>query len=117
MGRGRGMGMVFAFNGQPFAPDRIDTSVKLGHTEDWELINRDPHQMDHPFHLHVNFFQVIERDGIPEPYRAWRDTILVRAGERVRIRVKFADFTGKTMYHCHISDHEDLGMMGTLDIS
>ena len=72
--------------------------------------------MDHPFHLHVNHFQVISRNGKPEPYPAWRDTVLVRQGETVRIRIRFRDFTGKTVYHCHIIDHEDLGMMANLEI-
>ena len=72
--------------------------------------------MDHPFHIHVNAFQVISRNGKSEPFPAWRDTVLVRRGETVKIRMKFANFTGKTVYHCHILDHEDLGMMGNLEI-
>ena len=72
--------------------------------------------MDRPFHIHVNSFQVISRNGQPEPLPAWRDKVLVRRGETVRIRILFRDFTGKTVYHCHILDHEDLGMMGNLMI-
>ncbi|AFY70015.1 Bilirubin oxidase [Thalassoporum mexicanum PCC 7367] len=113
-GMAPGMGMVFLVNGQPYEPDRIDTRVKLGTVEDWELINNGV--MDHPFHLHVNPFQVISRNDVPEPYQAWRDTVLVRAGETVRIRIPFRDFAGKTVYHCHILDHEDMGMMGNLEI-
>ncbi|MEC4812859.1 MAG: multicopper oxidase domain-containing protein [Scytonema sp. PMC 1069.18] len=64
----------------------------------------------------VNHFQVISRNGKPEPYPAWKDTVLVPRGETVRIRVPFRDFAGTTVYHCHILDHEDLGMMGTLAI-
>ncbi|MEG3439286.1 multicopper oxidase family protein [Pannus brasiliensis CCIBt3594] len=116
MGMGMGMGMIFAFNGEVYGEDRIDTRVKLNTVEDWELVNTDAHRMDHPFHLHVNRFQVISRDGNPEPYRAWKDTVLVRSGETVRIRIPFRDFVGKTVYHCHIADHEDLGMMGTIAI-
>jgi FtsP/CotA-like multicopper oxidase with cupredoxin domain len=106
------MGMVFLINGQPYDHQRIDTKVKLNTVEEWELINTGV--MDHPFHIHVNSFQVISRNGVPESYSAWRDTVLVPRGERVKIRLKFADFTGKTVYHCHILDHEDLGMMGNL---
>jgi FtsP/CotA-like multicopper oxidase with cupredoxin domain len=69
------------------------------------------------FHLHTNPFQVISRNAQPEPFRAWKDTVLVRAGETVRFRVRFTDFPGKTVYHCHILDHEDLGMMGNLMIN
>ncbi|KEF40663.1 MAG: multicopper oxidase [Cyanobium sp. CACIAM 14] len=109
-----GMGMGFQINGQAFEPDRIDTRVRLGSTEDWLLVNDDV--MDHPFHLHVNPFQVISRAGRPESQRRWKDTVLVRAGEEVRIRVAFRDFPGRTVYHCHNLDHEDLGLMGVLQI-
>ncbi len=108
------MGMVFLINGQPYDHQRIDTQVKLNTIEDWELVNTGV--MDHPFHIHVNSFQVLSRNGKPEPFTAWRDTVLVRRGEAVRIRIHFEDFTGKTVYHCHILDHEDLGMMGNLEI-
>jgi len=109
-----GGGMGFVINGQPFDPDRIDTRVSLGSTEDWLIVNDDV--MDHPFHLHVNPFQVISRAGRPEAQRRWKDTVLVKAGEEVRIRVTFKDFTGRTVYHCHNLDHEDLGLMGVLQI-
>jgi FtsP/CotA-like multicopper oxidase with cupredoxin domain len=111
-----GMGMSFTFNGKAFDPNRIDAQVRLNTVEDWELVNVDPDRMDHPFHLHVNPFQVITRNGKPEPYRAWKDTVLVRGGETVRIRIPFRDFSGKTVYHCHVLDHEDLGMMGIVNI-
>ena len=112
-----GGGMVFLINGKPYNHDtaQADIQVRLNDVEDWEIINTGV--MDHPMHLHTNPFQVIARNGQPEPYRMWRDTILVPAGETVRLRVRFADFTGKTAYHCHILDHEDLGMMGTLAIT
>jgi FtsP/CotA-like multicopper oxidase with cupredoxin domain len=109
-----GGGMGFVINGQPFDPDRIDTRVALGSTEDWLIVNDDV--MDHPFHLHVNPFQVISRAGRPESQRRWKDTVLVKAGEEVRIRVTFRDFPGRTVYHCHNLDHEDLGLMGVLQI-
>lgn len=110
-----GMGMVFMINGQSFDHQRIDTQVTLGTVEDWEIVNTGV--MDHPFHLHVNDFQVISRDDRAVPYPAWKDTVVVKTGEKVRIRVKFQDYTGKTVYHCHILDHEELGMMGILNIA
>ncbi|AFY46782.1 putative multicopper oxidase [Nostoc sp. PCC 7524] len=113
-GMAPGMGMMFLINGKPFVRDRIDTQVQLNTVEDWEIVNTGV--MDHPFHLHVNHFQVISRNNQPEPYRAWKDTVLVPRGETVRIRIPFKDFAGKTVYHCHILDHEDLGMMGNLMI-
>ncbi|NEO25985.1 MAG: multicopper oxidase family protein [Kamptonema sp. SIO4C4] len=110
----RGQGMIFLINGQPYQGERIDTTVSLNTVEDWEITNTGV--MDHPFHLHVNPFQVISRNGQPEPIRAWKDTVLIPRGETVRVRIPFRDFTGKTVYHCHILDHEDLGMMGNLEI-
>jgi FtsP/CotA-like multicopper oxidase with cupredoxin domain len=109
-----GQGMIFLINGKPFQSDRIDTAVSLNTVEDWEILNTGV--MDHPFHLHINDFQVISRNNRPEPFTTWKDTILVRTGESVRLRVPFRDFPGKTVYHCHILDHEDLGMMGNLSI-
>ena len=124
------VGMAFLINGEPYSGDpegircrkrladanaaRLHTQVKLDTVEDWEIINTGV--MDHPFHIHVNSFQVISRNGQPESLLAWRDTVLVKRGETVRIRIPFRDFAGKTVYHCHILDHEDLGMMGNLEI-
>lgn len=108
--------MSFLFNGDRFDPNRIDAAAKLGTVEDWELVNIDPDGMEHPFHLHVNPFQVISRDRQPAPYRAWKDTVLVGKDETVRIRIPFRDFAGKTVYHCHVLDHEDLGMMGIVEM-
>ena len=114
---GYGTNMEFWFNGIPYAAQRIDIEAKLGTVEEWELVNVDPDRMDHPFHLHVNPFQVVSRNGQPEPYRAWKDTVLIKGGETVRIRIPFRTFAGKTVYHCHILDHEDLGMMDNIQIT
>ena len=65
--------------------------------EDWEIENLT--FLDHPFHIHVNLFQLVANDGVVEP--AMRDVINVARGSRCRIRMRFADFAGKTMYHCH----------------
>lgn len=109
-------GMAFTLNGKTFSKDRIDIQVPIGTTEEWEIANVDTHRMDHPFHLHAAAFQVISRDGQPEAYPAWKDTVLIRGGETVRIRIHFKDFPGKSVYHCHILDHEELGMMGVIKV-
>ena len=109
-----GRGMVFLINGQAFDHSRVDTQVTLDTVEDWEIINTG--MMPHPFHVHVNKFQVISRHDQPLPYAAWKDVISVNPGEKVRIRMAFQDYAGKTVYHCHILDHEDRGMMGILEI-
>lgn len=105
----------FLINGRAFDHDRIDTQAKLNTVEDWLIINKAG--LDHPFHLHTNAFQVISRNGVPEPYPAWRDVVLVKAYEQVLIRIPFKDFPGKTVYHCHILDHEDQGMMGVIEMA
>ncbi|MEL7357087.1 MAG: multicopper oxidase domain-containing protein [Cyanobacteria bacterium J06560_6] len=104
----------FIINGKSFAMNRVDTQVSLNTVEDWRIINKA--SMAHPFHLHTNRFQVIERNGQPESLRAWKDTVAIGGYETVTLRVKFEDFTGRTVYHCHILDHEDQGMMGTVKI-
>jgi FtsP/CotA-like multicopper oxidase with cupredoxin domain len=64
--------------------------------------------MDHPFHLHVCPFRVIE----DAQESGWKDTVNVPAGGSVRVAVPLTGIAGRTVYHCHILDHEDLGMMG-----
>lgn len=106
-----GMGGMASFiNGEGFDANRIDTHVTLGSVEEWLYVNET--MMDHPMHLHTNLFQVLEPGGTPE--RAWRDILLVKANSTGRFRVQFRDFTGKAVQHCHILDHEDLGMMATV---
>jgi len=79
--------------------------------------------MDHPFHQHVNHAQVISISGGDSAYKtlyttmpAWKDTVIVPAGGNVKLLVPVKDFTGLTMFHCHILEHEDMGMMGVWDI-
>ncbi|NJM96503.1 MAG: multicopper oxidase family protein [Phormidesmis sp. RL_2_1] len=109
-------GMAFTLNGKTYRENRTDIPVSLGAIEEWEIANVDADRMDHPFHLHAAPFQVVSRNGRPEPYPAWKDTVLVRGGETLRIRIHFKDFPGKSVYHCHILDHEELGMMGIIDV-
>ena len=59
---------------------------------------------------------MIERSSGPTDLPGWKDTVNVPAGGTVRIRIPFTDITGRTVYHCHILDHEDQGMMGTIEV-
>lgn len=104
----------FIINGQSFLMDRVNTRVRLNQVEDWQIVNKA--SIDHPFHLHTNRFQVVKRNGKAEPFRAWKDTVTIGGYETLTLRVKFEDFTGRTVYHCHILDHEDRGMMGIVEI-
>ncbi|MGZ8916471.1 MAG: multicopper oxidase family protein [Methylobacter sp.] len=89
--------------------------------EIWEVINNS--MMDHPFHQHVNPAQVISISGGDTAYKnfyttspAWKDTVIVPKGGSVKLLVPIKDFTGVTMFHCHILEHEDIGMMGLWNI-
>lgn len=112
---GMGMGMMrFTINGREFNQARTDTTVAAGNVEEWTLTNTSP--MDHPFHLHVWPMQIIEENGQGMDTAVWRDVVNVPAHGRVKVRVAFKDFRGRSVYHCHILDHEDLGMMGVIEV-
>ncbi|WP_109482450.1 multicopper oxidase family protein [Paraburkholderia sp. C35] len=111
-------GMQFLINGASFDPKRIALTSRRGEVEVWSIENRT--DMDHPFHLHGTQFQVMSRQQqgssrTAEPYLAWRDTVNVQPGETVRIATVQHD-AGERMFHCHILEHEDLGMMATLKV-
>ena len=116
---GSGMGMMgggasYTFDGRSFDPHRIDQRVHLNSIEDWVISNHT--HMHHPFHIHVWPFQVID-DGSGRRLDGWHDTVNVPAGSLVRIRIPFTEISGKTVYHCHILDHEDSGMMGIIQVT
>ncbi|MGO4192429.1 multicopper oxidase family protein [Arthrobacter sp. YAF17] len=114
-GMGGGMGgMRFTINGREYSEARTDTVVAAGSVEEWTLINTSP--MDHPFHLHVWPMQVIEDNGRVVDSVDLRDVVNVRANGRATVRIAFRDFSGRSAYHCHILDHEDLGMMGVIEV-
>ena len=104
----------FFINGREFEHDRVDMTGERDTLEVWEVVNDS--DMDHPFHLHVYPFQVLDRNGEPEPFRAWRGEVNLRPHETVRLGVPLRDFTGKAVFHCHIVEHEDRGMMGVLEV-
>ena len=101
-------------NGKAMDMTRVDVSTTVGATEIWEIEN--VVGMDHPFHLHGFQFQVLDRDGVPEKFRAWKDMLNIPKHSTARIIVRYDDFPGKWMFHCHILDHEDHGMMGVLEV-
>jgi FtsP/CotA-like multicopper oxidase with cupredoxin domain len=115
MGMGMGMGGAgFTFDDRPFDPTRDDQIVTLGSTEEWTLTNRG--HMDHPFHLHAWPVRVLDTVDPRWPVGTLQDVVMVPAGGQIRLGITFADFAGRSVYHCHILDHEDLGMMGTINV-
>jgi FtsP/CotA-like multicopper oxidase with cupredoxin domain len=111
--RGPGQMMSFTIDGREFDADRTDQRVRVGTVEEWTLANSSP--MDHPLHLHVWPMQVVADGGRDVSAPRWQDVVNIPAFGEVTVRVAFDDFGGRTVYHCHILDHEDLGMMGTLE--
>jgi FtsP/CotA-like multicopper oxidase with cupredoxin domain len=103
----------FGFDDKGFDPERIDQTVELGATEEWVVRNASDEW--HPFHIHVNDFQVMTIDGQPQAPH-YKDTIPVPANGEVVLRMRFLDFPGKFVYHCHILAHEDAGMMGVVEV-
>lgn len=102
-------------NGRMMDHNRVDVTAPLDATEIWEIENLVG--MDHPFHLHGFQFQVLDREGVPEPFRSWKDVVNVPKHSRARFIVRYASYPGKWMFHCHILDHEDHGMMGILEVT
>ena len=120
MGMGMMMGGRLTINGQKMDMDRIDEKVQLGSTEIWEIENRAARMMSmpHSMHLHDVQFQILDRNGQrPAPHELGRkDTVLIPPGEKVRIIMRFQDYKGVYMYHCHLLEHEDDGMMGQFEV-
>lgn len=107
--------MGFTIDGRSFDPARVDLSVAAGAIEEWTIVNTST--MDHPFHLHVWPMQVMEIGGRAVEAPTWQDVVNVPANSQSRVRIAFENFTGTAVYHCHILDHEDNGMMGVISVS
>ncbi|MGW3243192.1 multicopper oxidase family protein [Streptomyces sp. NPDC001070] len=108
-------GDKFYINGRMYAPNRVDFTSVLNTVEEWTV--RNDTDEEHSFHVHTNQFQLMSIDGkATDPDHRWFDTVNVPARGNVVIRIPFTDFTGRTVLHCHILNHEDMGMMAVLDI-
>jgi FtsP/CotA-like multicopper oxidase with cupredoxin domain len=101
--------VVMGINGIPHS-HAVPIMAKVGDTEVW-TINNDT-DFSHPFHLHGFFFQVLGDDQIPQ----WKDTVDVPFKSSLKIAVHFDNRPGMWMYHCHILDHAEAGMMGHLHV-
>ncbi|WP_051695154.1 multicopper oxidase domain-containing protein [Caulobacter sp. UNC358MFTsu5.1] len=111
-------------------PSRIDRTAKIGDVQEWRLTSD---VGSHPFHIHVNPFQVISvlnpagqpvtDPGTPayDPDYAgvldqWKDTLFVKRGYKIAVRTRYERYIGEYVLHCHILDHEDQGMMANVKI-
>ncbi len=112
---GMGMGdMAFTIDGRTFDPERDDQTVRLGSIEEWTVSNPSP--LAHPFHLHVWPFTVLAASDATPPTGIPQDVVLIPAQGWVRLRIPFTTYSGRSVYHCHILDHEDAGMMATVNV-
>ena len=103
----------FGINGVAFAREK-PLRATVGETHVWTVKNTT--KWSHPFHLHGFFFQLLDDRGAPVRPLAWKDTVDVPLEKSVRLLVRFDERPGSWMYHCHILDHADGGLMGMLEL-
>jgi bilirubin oxidase len=104
-----------SINGEVMNHDYVNEVVQSSDVEIWEIINLSGTY--HPFHIHGVQFQILDRGGKPpaDYEKGWKDTVLVSNAEIVHVIMRFPEFSDSHtpyMYHCHILEHEDMGMMG-----
>ena len=114
-----GMGQMVTMNNKQFDMNRIDFTQKQNVIEIWEIYNKPDMMggMTHPFHIHGTQFKVISVDGKEPPVylQGWKDTVAIEAGQKVKLAVNFK-YKGIYMFHCHVLEHEDNGMMGQVKV-
>ena len=111
---------LFYINGKPYSPDCVDTVTKLGDVEEWTIQNTA--QEAHVFHIHQLDFQVTEINGKPAPFIGYNDVVTLPAAASdvdpsvVKVIIPFTNpvILGEFVYHCHIIQHEDQGMMSNI---
>ena len=104
---------VFRINGKQF-PEVPQLEAHVGDVEIWRVHNDS--EMDHPLHLHGMFFRVLDVDGTEPDHLGWKDTVNVPRKQTLRFAVRYTA-PGTWMYHCHILEHAERGMMGELKLS
>lgn len=125
----KGGGVAFSVDRTPFSEDEA-RQITLGEVHEWTLTSRNGvGPVSHPFHIHVNPFEIfsivdehdveqLDRDPLTGAVLpVWRDTIILKEGWKISARTEYTDFTGVFVQHCHILDHEDQGMMELIQIN
>ena len=106
----------FTINGRAYDPSFIEWTSTLNTVEEWHLVNET--EQDHPFHVHVNPVQVTRVNGTPVGFHGHQDIVIIPRFGSVTVRTRFTDFAGSPLLiHCHILDHEDMGMMTSFAIA
>ncbi len=104
-------------NGLSFNDGNPDTQVvQLGDVEEWTIHNKSVPDNPHFFHIHTNPYMVVGINGEPDTAPAYWDVFSIPTGGSITVRMRFTDFAGKTVQHCHLLPHEDAGMMGIVEI-
>jgi FtsP/CotA-like multicopper oxidase with cupredoxin domain len=126
MMRDRGMGMnmmdmmrsgkIWFINGEAHLGHVHDPMLTLRQERSYVLAMNNETAWWHPMHLHGHAFRVISRNGTPTRYREWQDTVLIAPREKVEVAF-VADNPGDWMFHCHILDHQESGMMGVIRVA
>jgi FtsP/CotA-like multicopper oxidase with cupredoxin domain len=111
------LGSEYTINGRPFGGGEAGMlHAVVGRTDLWTVVNLT--QFDHPFHLHGFFFQVLdETTGLPVAPREWKNTVNVPQKQQLQLAVTYDDRPGMWMFHCHVLDHADVGLMGMLHVA
>jgi FtsP/CotA-like multicopper oxidase with cupredoxin domain len=104
-------GIDFLVNGETHATDK---AVEVGKLQIWEVSNTS--LMDHPFHLHGFFFQILDINGKAPEFISWKDTVNLPPRSTVKIAWVADERPGNWMYHCHILEHHEAGMMGHFQV-
>ncbi len=115
---GMGGGGMHKINNRSFDLNRIDEEIPGNQLEEWRIVSQTTEF--HPMHIHGVLFQVYSRNGstnLPPSDRGWKDTVLVNPAETVRVLVKFLNYNGIYLLHCHNLEHEDDGMMLNFRVS
>ena len=130
-------GLAFEIDSRSYDPKRIDRTLALGSVDEWTLTSDNNPPVGHPFHIHVNPFQIVrildpggndvsgsgeKSDPQSDPQYAalkgiWRDTLFVKPNYQVVVRMRYRRYIGDFVLHCHILDHEDQGMMQNIRIA
>ncbi|MCM0019621.1 MAG: multicopper oxidase domain-containing protein [Tagaea sp.] len=108
------VGIDFKINNKLYDETAVPTVVYLNDVEEWHLIVGDAKEggtEGHPFHIHLNGFEVIAVGDTRQPPGTILDTVWIPQNTVVKVRMRFKEFTGKSVFHCHILPHEDTGMM------
>jgi suppressor of ftsI len=108
----------FPVSGKLFDPNRVDVTMKLNSVEEWTIKNECNGRLKewHNWHIHQNPFQLISVNGRPVKFVDWQDTLNIAPCATVVIRLNPVDFTGKFVMHCHLTFHEDHGMMAVVQV-